>query len=243
MTCRASPLFFLTLFLLIGPGTPPPAVAEDDWNFSLAGYSGRAMTGSPDVGVKQPLSGLDGEALGVNLGDSIEFGGRITGWHIISGRARSMDLGVALDVTSFSSDLPIQTVEATGRFGPFPLGSVTFLVPFDIRSHIVAINVLWRYPLGVSTGLPHGRWYPYFGLGGGISFSRMRIEGGPWRSDTAPLLQGLVGAKVFLARHLALFGEYKRSHATHDFDFASGLFELKVSLDVNHFVGGVAFHF
>ena len=229
------------LLLLSVLATAPVATAEDDFDLSLSVYGGWVMTETSDVGVKQPSPFIDGETDGVELGDDLTFGGKLTGWWGTPGFAQRIDFALELDFTRFTTDMPAQTVSAEGITGSGVLGAITFPLPFDIQSNNLAVNLLWRYPFRVSESLPSGRWYPYFGAGGGVSFSRMRQSTGPWRYDASPMFEVLAGVKVFVTRHLGLFGEFKRTQTSHDFEFSG--FTLDVPLAANHFVGGVAIHF
>ncbi len=208
---------------------------------SLSLFAGRALIDPPDIGVKQPIPFIDGTALGVDLDEEYTFGAKLTSWKNNIGFLSRLDFGLELDFTRFTVEMPAQTASASGTSSGGTLGAVIFPMPFDIQSHILAVNLLWRYPVLESEEFPSGRWYPYFGIGGGASLSRMRRESGPWRYSTAPVFQGLAGIKWFLTRHLGFFVEYKRTQATHDFSFTG--FDLEVPLGANHFVGGLAMHF
>ncbi|HTU02108.1 MAG TPA: hypothetical protein VMG58_09840, partial [Candidatus Sulfotelmatobacter sp.] len=136
---------------------------------------------------------------------------------------------------------------------------------------------LLRHPFGVTPDLPQGRWYPYLGIGGGAEIAQKKgtpvfsltgmafapgpvsIRVGDSATDTAAVLQLLAGLKIFFTRHVALFGEYKFTHADHTFrysyqvcngcvGFGGTLYggpprTEKFSTDVNHVVGGLAVHF
>ncbi len=235
----------LAALLALGLAGVPCTEALGDWDVSLAGFWGRTIVQSADIHISQPTPFLDGEVEGVTLGNDPTFGGKLTVWKPNRKSSHRIDFGLELDATRFISDLQPQTRDAegiaAGAGGVGALGFVTFLQPFDIQSNVMAINLLWRYPVSASRAMPHGRWYPYFGVGGGASISRMRINGGPWQNDVSPVFQGIAGAKFFLARNVGIFAEYKRTQTTHDFAFQ--FFELEVPLGVNHFVGGLAFHF
>jgi hypothetical protein len=54
-----------------------------------------------------------------------------------------------------------------------------------------------------------------------------------------------MGGKVFLNKHIAVFGEGKYTHASHTMTFQSGPFTAAFDLSVNalHGVGGLSVHF
>jgi hypothetical protein len=70
----------------------------------------------------------------------------------------------------------------------------------------LAVSLLFRYPIWATTDLPHGRWYPYVGIGGGFQRARLSTQGYE-ETSYSPLFQGLVGVKFFLIKHVAIFGE------------------------------------
>jgi hypothetical protein len=61
----------------------------------------------------------------------------------------------------------------------------------------------------------------------------------------AAAFQALGGAKVFLSKHVALFGEAKFTHASHTlkFQLAGGDLSDRLTLNTIHVVGGLSFHF
>lgn len=220
-----------------------PALAETgkERDFSLSVFGGWALLQDPDVGVQQSTPFIDGEAEGVELDEDFTLGAKLTSWERNLGLNGRLDFGFELDFTRMKAEMPAQTVGASGVSSLGSLGSIAFLIPFDIQSNMLAVNLLWRYPVRESVAFPSGRWYPYFGVGGGASLARMRMSGGPWRYDASPVFQGLAGIKWFLTHQLGLFAEYKRTQATHDFSFTG--FSLEVPLGANHVVGGLAMHF
>ncbi len=217
------------------------AETQHERDLSLSVFGGRALIDPPDIGVKQPTPFIDGTAHGADLDEDFTFGAKLTSWERNFGLFTRLDFGIELDFTRFTAEMPAQTVSASGTSSGGTLGAIIFPMSFDIQSHVLAVNLLWRYPVRESEVYPSGRWYPYFGIGGGASLSRMRQSGGPWRYDSSPMFQGLAGIKFFLTRSLGIFAEYKRTQATHDFSFTG--FDLEVPLGANHFVGGLAMHF
>jgi hypothetical protein len=136
----------------------------------------------------------------------------------------------------------MQSVGADGTlFGTPVPGTLTFTAPKDLQTEIVAINFLVRYPIGITPDLPSGRFNVYFGPGAGIQMTRLRLPGTGDQHDTAPMVQGIVGLRLFLIRYVSLFTEYKYTHAHQSFD--SGPSHYKFNLDSNLFIGGASIHF
>jgi opacity protein-like surface antigen len=69
----------------------------------------------------------------------------------------------------------------------------------------------------------------------------LKISGTGSTGDTRFAYQALAGAKLFFTKHIAVFAEYKFTSASHSWDVQG----TKVDADqqVNHVVGGLAFHF
>ncbi len=228
--------------LILAIFLPSLAVAKDEWEFALSGFAGRNIVESADVGFKRDSTGLDAEVTDVLLTNSSSFGGRFPAWWVRVGHVPP-EIGFAIDVTTFSSDLPVQTASGVGTLNGSPVILIlSFLDPINLRSHAAALNLMFRYPIGVTAEFPHVRWYPYVGAGAGVERTRADF-GGAEDTDIAPLIQGLVGLDIFLTRWVSIFSEFKRTHATHNFKFAGSSDKFEIPLDVNHFVAGLAFHF
>ena len=68
----------------------------------------------------------------------------------------------------------------------------------------------------------------------------MRLSDGSEDSNTALLVQGLAGLKIFIVRHLAMFAEYKYTYADHTFIFDTTRSEI---IRAHHMTFGLAIHF
>jgi len=174
-----------------------------------------------------------------DLDNSATFGGKITAW-MKRGQGATVEPGFQLDVTHFSPDIGTQALKTTPMAGSPPASPLTFNA-LDLSATLVTANLLLRLPRGVSDQLPHGRWYPYLGIGVGPSMTSATRTDGTEDEDLATVLQALCGLKVFLTNSIGLFGEYKFTHVRHTFKF--GTLENRFDLSTNHLVGGVAFHF
>ncbi|MBS0184197.1 MAG: outer membrane beta-barrel protein [Nitrospira sp.] len=94
----------------------------------------------------------------------------------------------------------------------------------------MTVNVIARYP--------GSQVQPYVGVGGGLGLSRLRTAP---QDETAvyPVFNVLIGMKVPVTKHVALFTEYKHARAT--VEFSDHHFEG--DLRTNWFMGGLAYHF
>lgn len=227
---------------------PAPARCQvRPWDVSLGAFVGGALPFDTNVKSSGQTRGLPFSftAKDLTLKDSVSFGGKLTGWWTGLRPRTHLDFGAGLDITRFYPDIKAQTASISGTIGGLPVSGVSAPWPkVGVSSTLVGLNALVRWPLGVTPELPNGRWYPYLGLGGGADIARATLEGSS-DTDTAAALQVLGGVTLFLTRHLALFAEYKFTHASHSFAFSGPGYQEtdKGTGDVNHLVGGLAWHF
>ncbi len=228
------------LSLAIWSTFPGLAVAETPlWDFSVSAFGGTATPFSTDLRQVDPSVPQDITGHDVQLDTSASFGGKVSAWNTASRQSFSFDIGLEADVTHFSPDIDSQFVRASGTSSGMPvIGAVTNDV--DLSTTIVAANLLLRFPMAVAANWPHGAWYPYLGGGTGASITEATIGGGS-QTDTAVVVQAIAGIKAFVTRQVALFSEYKFTHASHTFSVGTGTNEA--DLNVNHLDLGIAFHF
>lgn len=233
------------LFLL-----PLQAQAERNWEFSVGAFGGKALHSNESMKFSDGQGGIvtEGTAYDLNLNDAPTFGGKLTAWHLPRKYNWQPQIGLELDWTRFTADLHPQTVPAAGTvtIPGFELVSVTFFAPVDFSVNVLAANLLFRYPIWATPEMPQGRWYPYLGAGLGAQRAHM-TQSGFQETSYSPAVQGLIGAKFFLIKNLAIFAEIKRTTGWHTFDFEGsgappGFYE-KYTISSNHFVAGVALHF
>jgi len=160
----------------------------------------------------------------LELDKSPSFGGKVGMWFTATRKRLGVDIGVEADVTNFNPDTP----------GTLELNATYF-----------GIHVLARVPMGVTQALPNGRWFPYVGFGGGGQRVTFDAPGTTEGRHTAPAFQGLWGAKVFLTKHIAVFGEGKFTYAAHTLTFQDAFSRADFDLTVYalHGVGGLSVHF
>jgi hypothetical protein len=160
----------------------------------------------------------------LELDKSPSFGGKFGMWFTAPRKTLGIDIGTEVDVTNFNPDTP----------GTLQLNATYF-----------GVHILARVPMGVTSELPNGQWFPYVGFGGGgqrVAFEAPGITEG---RHTAPAFQGLWGAKVFLTKHIAVFGEGKFTYASHTLTFQDAFSRADFDLTVHalHGVGGLSVHF
>lgn len=224
--------FVIGLMAAVLLAFPWPAAAQERPDIYVSVFGGGNVPFRTDVRETGPATNLT--ASNVELKKSGTVGGKM-GLYLTEFRdTLDMDVGMELDITNFSPD--------AGR------AAGAMVTPMNISSNIVAVNFLLRKPFEVTYELPNGRWYPYIGIGGGLQTSTFEPPGITRKgSDTSAAFQWLAGAKVFLTQHVALFGEYKFTHASHTFgtqNTTTGAITTdKYTFDVNHFTAGIAVHF
>ena len=230
---------------------PVQANADSNWEFSLSGYGGQNIVENSGVDfhhltLVQNLE-LDGEFEDVLFTNSQTFGGKITAWW--DPRNNTLpQVGFEIEGFTYSSDIPSQSLFARAEGGGF-LWTITgypLFSPIEMTAQTLTLNVVARYPIGVTSAFPHGQWYPYFSVGGGIQRTKADFLGAS-QTDLSPAFQGTVGVNVFLAKHVSLFAEYKRTQANADFVFPDQLFpgsttSFDIPFNVNHFVMGLTIH-
>lgn len=107
------------------------------------------------------------------------------------------------------------------------------------RMSTAALNIIVRYP--------GKRFQPYVGVGPAMYWARIAgseiqtINNQPLSaSDSSLGLNVLIGARYFLTKHIAFFGEYKYNRAS--FEFSSNA-QFKTDYSANNLAVGIAVHF
>jgi opacity protein-like surface antigen len=226
-----------SLFALPWPAAGQDEVRVRPIDLYISIFGGVALPAKTDVTEIGPGSNLT--VRDVKLDNSPSIGGKI-GMYTTQFRAGTgLDFGGELDITNFSPDQKGNQILNGGTV-------VTNHV--SINAILIAFNLLARKPFGVTQDLPNGRWSPYVGIGGGVQTSSFEPPGTIKKGrQTDPAFQALAGVKVFLVQHVALFGEYKFTYASHTFETQSittgAIITDKYTFNVNHFVAGLAWHF
>lgn len=195
----------------------------------IAGQFGISIPGSlSDIDVTS--AGLPGgvKFSDLDLQNSFLFGAKI-GYFSQSVRW----FGVEAEIFHTTPHVKQQAVTVTG-----PGGSVTVPgVPGQYFSMwTLAPNLVFRYP--------GKRFQPYVGVGPGIFFARLKdAQTEDSQSSTRLGLNAEVGLRYFLARHVALFGEYKFNYARLGFNETANLDGFDATYMANNFVFGIGYHF
>lgn len=235
-------------------GSVVNASAERNWEFSFGAFGGLALHGDTTYQLNQGTNVSTGlvepvNAKGTNLRfeDSTAFGAKISAWHLGAKRYNwEPQIGFELDWTRFTADVPEgQVIPAFGTFltSGMPVGSIG---PFSARKEFavdnITVNLLFRYPIGATTDMPQGRWYPYVGIGGGAQRAKLSVMGYE-ETRYSPCFQGMGGIKFFVIKYLAFFGEAKWTQGWHTFKYETDWYWERYSLSTIQVVGGVALHF
>jgi opacity protein-like surface antigen len=222
------------------PSERPNQASERTIDAFLSLYGGVNAPFKTDMTIIEPGTNVTTQDL--KLDRSASIGGKVGVWFTTIRPKTGIDFGLEFDVMNFRPDVQEgQVLRASGTVGGVPVsGLVTN--HSDLNATLFAVNLLARLPIAVSDELPNGRLSPYVGVGGGVQRTSIHPGGGDEGVDIAPAFQALAGLKVFLVRQVALFGEYKFTHASHTFGIdPTG--EIKLDVTVNHFVAGLSLHF
>ncbi len=217
----------------------PVAVGAEERDFYVGFYLGVSQPLESDFTVRDSAAATEGLVQGVGFDGSFLVGFKAGGYFPRKAGSPWPQFGLEIEYYGFDADRDRERLR--------PAGDV-----FDSHHFVantLALNVLTRYPLLRSPELPNGRFQVYAGVGGGIEWARVeeRVFFFGFLATTvedrhsSPVFQGLAGMKVFLTPHVALFAEYKYSQASHTLQFR-GITET-FDLKVNHFSGGLAYHF
>lgn len=238
LRCLGGSLIVLTLLwsepvVYAQDSTPAPQI--DPY---IALFGGIAMPFNTDRRVDDNTLNNHFTVLDAAYGNSKTLGGKVGMWFPGTRRWSGLDLGIELDVTNFQPDIQSGTRKATGTINGIPVtGTSTRAAKSDVNSTILAINGLVRFPMAISSEFPHGRLYPYIGGGIGMQNSSYESEG---KAPHDLALQALAGLQILLTRRVALFAEYKFTHAQQTFTFGSQ--DQTINFDVSHLVAGLAIH-
>lgn len=223
--------------------TALPASAEWFADF----YLGGAFTSSHDLTTR---FGATVEIRNdVELDDSFVFGGRVGYW-FATPIYRDLSLGLALDVFRFAPDIDAQTVPGTEIVGGVADPEVFVVFPFDVSVTALSFDLMLRWPLLKSPEFPRGQLQPYFSIGPAIFFANAEdsINFTPARqsdSDTTVGLKLGAGVAWHVLKNLAVFGEFRFTHFSPEWDFTDGGRPGTLETDVNtrYFLVGVSYRF
>jgi len=192
-----------------------PAVAAGEPYGAL--FTGAAFTENSDLQEQLNLGALsaaDGTIKDLRIGTAPVHGGKLG--YFFEPRVLDGNFGLELEAYHFKSDVDAQTARFSGTILGAPFNGDLRLVSSDIEVTTVALNALYRYPLGMSEDFPHGRFQPYVGAGLGAFIAKLSTTTTPLDvnkdiHDTDTRLGGqfLGGIRVLVTRNIGLFAEYK----------------------------------
>lgn len=217
----------------------PVVVRAEEPDFYVGFYLGLSQPLKSDFTVRDDAAAIERLVQDVGFGGTFLLGFKAGGYFPRKAGSPWPQFGLEIEYYGFDADRDVEKLRPAGDvFGAHHFAANT-----------LALNVLARYPLLRSLELPNGRFQVYAGVGSGIEWARVEerifflgfLATTVEDRDSGPVFQGLAGMKVFLTPHLALFTEYKYSHASHSLHFRD--ITEKFDLRVNHFYGGLAYHF
>ncbi len=236
-------LALAALLALRGPGS---AAAEPFLDL----YAGKSTTRAADVRIRQPALGNDFTVEQVSFDDE-SFRSPI--WYGLRAgyfSRRLPWLGAGLEFVHFKI---LADTAGTARIRGTRAGSPvdttarvdTVVQEFDISHGVnyLTVDLLVRYPLLADRErFPGGRLQPYAGAGVGpvIAHAENRVGGveNDERYEIGGLgVQGFVGIRLLLFRHLGLFAEYKLTRSSLEVGIAAG--EGRVRETTHHLIGGI----
>lgn len=231
------------------------ASAERNWEFSFGAFGGKAYHANTTGRFNYANNGAgveptDMKAIGLRFDDSATFGAKISAWYLPH-KSWQPQIGVESDWTSFTADLQPQDVrgQGFGKISGIQIGRSMLFTRRDFAVNNLAINLLFRYPIEATPEMPQGRWYPYVGIGAGVQRANLtEYSTGNQESSYSPSFQGLIGAKFFFIKNLAIFAEWRWTQGWHSFTY-SGVggfppdYRERFTIATSHVVGGVALHF
>jgi opacity protein-like surface antigen len=221
----------LVVVVLLSLGMP--AMVRAEWY--VAGQVGYSMPNKFENVEGRNASGtFTDKASDLEMESSMLFGGKV-GYFFDSLKW----LGVEAEAFTTRPDLKQQTFTRTTTTGPITVQTTDQIRQNEIRVTTAALNLILR--------LPGRRFEPYVGGGVGMywaNFSSDATNASGQKigeaSDTSIGMNFLAGARFYMFKRLALFGEYKYNAANFDF---GGQVLLKGDYSAHNFVGGLSVHF
>lgn len=235
----------LVVFVVLTWSGMAPVGARAEWFAGL--YLGVASTTSKDVTIVEPA---ETDILNdVDLDSSISFGGRVGHW-FETALYRDLNWGLALDISHFRPDIDSQVVPGINIDAGGPDPDVFLLSSIDLAVTPISFDLMLRWPFLKSRQFPKGQLQPYFTIGPTlfIASAEDSINFDPFRqsdTDTSLGLKVGTGLAWYFVKNFAVFGEYRFTHFSPEFDFRDGGDPVTVETDVNthHFITGVSYYF
>ncbi|MGH7311138.1 MAG: outer membrane protein [Candidatus Rokuibacteriota bacterium] len=230
---RRRGLLVVAAILVLLTVVPVPASAEVFFDL----YFGGAFTFYNDLEARfgSTFQGLED----VRYDDSILGGARLGYWFerpIID----RLSFGLGVDVFHFTPDIDFQTVDGVLSAGGVALAGEFAVLPIDISVVAVSLDLMFRWPLMASPAFPRGRLQPYLTVGPAIFFSEIEdsdnfAPGGQSDSDTTVGFKFGVGLAYHLHRNLAIFGEYRFTYFSPEWNVSDLGEQGKLETDITTF--------
>ncbi len=197
-----------------------------------------------------PVTSAYGEPyVGLHLGVSIPFDTDLdrTGAGSANLRNLSVDESLTFGVKAglWLTEIPylggeIEMYRFSPEIPPQPARGGTLADRIDLDITTFGFNFMARTFLAPDQTMPRGRGQVYAGVGPTLVIAEAETLGGD-DSDTTVGVQVLFGLRFFLTPDVAIFTEYKFSHAP--LKFTIGATQDKFDINANHLVFGVSLHF
>jgi hypothetical protein len=193
--------------------------AQAEWY--IAGQAGGNFAES--MGNVRGTGALRGSHISdLGLQNAVMYGGKV-GYYLPG----SMKwLGFESEAYTTTPNFKAQNVTISNSAG----SSSSFVPGSTFRVTTWAFNVVARYPGEV--------FQPYVGAGVGVFWADV-TNSGP--TDTSPGANAFAGARFFLTKQVAFFGEYKFNHAR--FSLSDGTSGFRGDYNAHMAIAGISFHF
>lgn len=240
MVCAKSFAATAAMFVWLVVGVRPAAA---EWFADL--YGGRAFTESQQFSLdgRQDGAHVAGLVANVSFDRSFEVGGRFGYWF------EALDIfGLGLDVSHFQPNIQSQTAMAKGDITdsrgvllgvPMSVSGATpvKLKTVDLHVTSVAVDLMLRWPVLLSTEFPHGQLQPYLTAGPAVHV----VELQRFETGAAHGVKAGGGLMWQLTKNVGVFGEYRYTHIRPILD--AGEIQLRTHLSTHHLLAGLSFRF
>lgn len=235
----------LVVALVLALLTAGPVSASAEWFADL--YVGGAFTVYSDLTARFGSTFQNLED--VEYDDSVIFGGRLGYWFERPIFDR-LNVGLAVDAFRFEPDVDFQTVDGTQTVGGVTAAGTFAVFPIDLSVVAVSLDLMLRWPVLVSQAFPQGQLQPYLTIGPAVFFSEAKDSGNfapANQSDHATTVgfKFAGGAAWYLLRNLAVFGEFRLTYFSPEWDFTDGGVSGKLETDIttSSFLVGLSLRF
>jgi hypothetical protein len=175
----------------------------------------------------------------VRYDDSIVGGARIGYWFDRPVVDR-LTVGLGLDVFHFTPDVDFQIVDGAQTSGGLALAGEFTAFPIDISVVGVGLDLMFRWPLMPSREFPRGRLQPYLTIGPAVFFSEIEDSDNfsPARQSDSDTTLGFklgTGLAWYLVPNLALFGEWRFTYFSPEWNVTDNGVSGKLETDISTF--------